>query len=165
MVKNVNKIKLNIKKIYLLFNYLMFEENIKFFFSENESKEEPQKEEPQKEEPQKEELQKEELQKEEPQNPNLTKILSKKNKQDEDAVNIINYNINYTIKELMLICSYYGISQNIKINKCNKEEIILALVTFENDTKNQEIVFKRKNMWFYISELKNDKFMKKYILL
>jgi hypothetical protein len=150
MVKNVNKIKLNIKKIYLLFNYLMFEENIKFFFSENESKEEPQKEEPQKEEPQ---------------NPNLTKILSKKNKQDEDAVNIINYNINYTIKELMLICSYYGISQIIKNNKCNKEEIILALVTFENDTKNQEIVFKRKNMWFYISELKNDKFMKKYILL
>jgi len=123
----------------------MFEENIKFFFSENESKEEPQKE--------------------EPQNPNLTNILSKKNKHDEDAVNIINYNINYTIKELMLICSYYGISQNIKINKCNKEEIILALVTFENDTKNQEIVFKRKNMWFYISELKNDKFMKKYILL
>ena len=158
MVKNVNKIKLNIKKIYLLFNYLMFEENIKFFFSENESKEEPQKE-----EPQKEELQKEEPQKEEPQNPNLTKILSKKNKQDEDAVTIINYNINYTIKELMLICSYYGISQNIKINKCNKEEIILALVTFENDTKNQEIVFKRKNMWFYVNELKNDKFMKKYI--
>ena len=155
MVKNVNKIKLNIKKIYLLFNYLMFEENIKFFFSENESKEEPQKEEPQKEEPLKEE----------PQNPNLTKILSKKNKHDEDAVNIINYNINYTIKELMLICSYYGISQNIKINKCNKEEIILALVTFENDTKNQEIVFKRKNMWFYVNELKNDKFMKKYILL
>ena len=133
----------------------MFEENIKFFFSENESKEEPQKE----------ELLKEEPQKEEPQNPNLTNILSKKNKHDEDAVNIINYNINYTIKELMLICSYYGISQNIKINKCNKEEIILALVTFENDTKNQEIVFKRKNMWFYISELKNDKFMKKYILL
>lgn len=155
MVKNVNKIKLNIKKIYLLFNYLMFEENIKFFFSENESKEELQKE----------ELQKEEPQKEEPQNSNLTKILSKKNKQDEDAVNIINYNINYTIKELMLICSYYGISQIIKNNKCNKEEIILALVTFENDTKNQEIVFKRKNMWFYISELKNDKFMKKYILL
>jgi len=150
MVKNVNKIKLNIKKIYLLFNYLMFEENIKFFFSENESKEELLKEEPQKEEPQ---------------NPNLTNILSKKNKHDEDAVNIINYNINYTIKELMLICSYYGISQNIKINKCNKEEIILALVTFENDTKNQEIVFKRKNMWFYVNELKNDKFMKKYILL
>jgi len=133
----------------------MFEENIKFFFSENESKEELLKE----------ELLKEEPQKEEPQNTNLTKILSKKNKHDEDAVNIINYNINYTIKELMLICSYYGISQNIKINKCNKEEIILALVTFENDTKNQEIVFKRKNMWFYVNELKNDKFMKKYILL
>ena len=132
----------------------MCEENIKFFFSENENKEEPKNQEPKNQEPKNQELQ----------NNNLTKLLSEKNKGDEDAVNIVNYNINYTIKELMLICSYYGISQIIKNNKCNKEEIILALVTFESDINNREIVFKRKNMWFYISELKNDKFMKKYIL-
>jgi hypothetical protein len=118
----------------------MFEENIKFFFSENEKSNEVESN-------------------------NLIKIISEKNKNEEDAVNIVNYNINYTTKDLMLICSYYGITQIIKSNKCNKEETILALVAFENDIKNQEIVFKRKNMWFYINELKNDKFMKKYILI
>ena len=133
----------------------MFEENIKFFFSENENKEELKNQEQQN--------QKQQNQKQ--QNHYLTKIISEKNKGNEDAVNIVNYNINYTIKELMLICSYYGISQIIKNNKCNKEEIISTLVTFESDINNREIVFKRKNMWFYISELKNDKFMKKYILL
>jgi hypothetical protein len=123
----------------------MCEENIKFFFSENENENENEN------------------------NNGLLSNFTLKNSQmekdyDIDA-HIVNYNLNYTIKELMLICSYYGIAQIIKTNKCNKEEMILALVTFENDIKNQEIVLRRKNMWFYINELKNDKFMKKYILL
>jgi hypothetical protein len=105
----------------------MSEENIKFFFTENE--------------------------------------IINKNVETNVETNVVNYKINYNVKELILICSYYGISQKIKTNKYNKEEIILTLVTFESDIKNQEIVFKRKNMWFYINELKNDKFMKKYVLL
>ena len=119
----------------------MSEENIKFFFSENENENE---------------------------NIDLSKFILENyqtEKNCETNIDIINYNINCTVKELMLICSYYGISQVMKTNKYNKEEIILALVDFENDVKNREIVFKRKNMWFYVNELKNDKFMKKYILL
>jgi len=77
---------------------------------------------------------------------------------------IINYHENYTIKELMIICEYYGIAKEIKANKCNKDIIIQILVDFETNSENSDIVFKRQNMWFYISELKNDKFMKKYIL-
>jgi hypothetical protein len=77
---------------------------------------------------------------------------------------IINYHENYTIKELMLICEYYGIAKEIKANKCNKDIIIQILVDFETNSENNDIVFKRQNMWFYISELKNDKFMKKFIL-
>ena len=65
----------------------MFEENIKFFFSENENKEEPKNQEPKNQELQ---------------NNNLTKLLSEKNKGDEDAVNIVNYNINYTMKYTIL---------------------------------------------------------------
>ena len=38
------------------------------------------------------------------------------------------------------------------------------LTNFETNYENQDIVSKRKNLWFYINELKNDKFMKKYIL-
>lgn len=76
----------------------------------------------------------------------------------------IHYNINFTIKQLLVICDYYGLSKMLKSNKNNKEYIINALVLFEKDYANQEIVFKRRNMWYFMAELKNDKFMKKYII-
>ena len=77
---------------------------------------------------------------------------------------IINYDENYTVKELLLICEYYGFAKDVKSNKFNKEEIIHFLVEFEKNSNNSDIVFRRQNMWFYINELKNDKFMKKYLL-
>jgi hypothetical protein len=77
---------------------------------------------------------------------------------------IINYSENFTVKELLVICEYYGFLKEIKTNKCNKDQIIEILVNFENDPINNDIVFKRQNLWFYINELKNDKFMKKYVL-
>ena len=83
---------------------------------------------------------------------------------DIDFTKMINYNLNYTVKQLLLICEYYGISKELKANKCNKEEIINYLVMFESNPKYEEIVNKRETMWFYISELKNDRFMKRYII-
>ena len=77
---------------------------------------------------------------------------------------MIHYRENYTIKELLLICEYYGFAKELKSNKYNKQQIIDFLVSFENDDDNTIIVFKRKQLWFYIDELKNDKFMKKFIL-
>jgi len=63
----------------------------------------------------------------------------------------INYNENFTVKELLLICEYYGFAKDVKSNKLNKEEIINFLVEFEKNTNNSYIVFRRKNMWFYIN--------------
>jgi hypothetical protein len=83
---------------------------------------------------------------------------------DQIIPNIVYYNLNFTVKELMLICEYYNIAKDAKINKYNKEELCNFLVEFELNPQNNNIVLKRKNMWFYINELKNDKFMKKYIL-
>ena len=77
---------------------------------------------------------------------------------------VLNYNENFNIKELLLICDYYGIAKELKHNKCNKEEIIHFLVDFESDLVNYDIVNKRQSMWFYINQVKNDKFMKKYVL-
>jgi hypothetical protein len=77
---------------------------------------------------------------------------------------MINYNENFTVKQLLIICQYYGFAKDVKTNKYNKEQIINFLVSFESDPTNSDIVFKRKNMWFYMNELKNDKFMKKFIL-
>ena len=36
---------------------------------------------------------------------------------------------------------------------------------FEMDIKNIDIVIKRKNLWNYLTELKNDKLMSRYIVL
>ena len=54
---------------------------------------------------------------------------------------MINYNENYTLKELLLICKYYGFAKEVKQNKYNKELIIDFLVTFETDINNSDIVF------------------------
>jgi hypothetical protein len=77
---------------------------------------------------------------------------------------MINYHENYTVRDLLLICDYYGFAKELKSNKCNKDQIIEILVSFESNLDNSDIVFKRQNMWFYINELKNDKFMKKFLL-
>jgi len=69
-----------------------------------------------------------------------------------------------TLKQLNLICDYYGITSYIRITKCNKEDIINTLVLYENTYENYEIVVKRKRMWKYLAELKKDKFMKKFII-
>jgi hypothetical protein len=80
------------------------------------------------------------------------------------ASQILNYQMNFTIKQLVVICDYYGISKEIKLNKATKMEIINTLVYFENNSINEDVVLKRQNLWFYLNELKNDKIMKKYVL-
>jgi hypothetical protein len=77
---------------------------------------------------------------------------------------ILDYAENYTVKELILICDYYGFSKEIKANKLGKDLLIQCLVDYELDPVNAVNVEKRRNMWFFINELKNDKFMKKFVL-
>jgi len=82
---------------------------------------------------------------------------------------LVHYYIKYTVKQLLQICEYYGIeyygiSKDIRINKCNKSDVLNTLIIYENNIENQKRVNKRKKLWHYINELKNDKFMKKYVL-
>jgi hypothetical protein len=76
----------------------------------------------------------------------------------------VDYKINYTVKKLLLICEYYGIAKELKIHKCCKDVIIQFLVDFESNPLNNTIVLRRQEMWRCINILKNDKFMKKYVL-
>ena len=76
---------------------------------------------------------------------------------------IIYYHENCTVKELTLICDYYDITKDLK-KKYTKDIIVHFLVEFESNPENKQVVIQRKNMWFYINELKNDKFMKKFVL-
>jgi hypothetical protein len=72
----------------------------------------------------------------------------------------LDYQVNFGLKQLLQICDYYGIT---KMAKCNKEFVINTIVNFELNDENADIVTRRRTLWFYISELRNDKFMKKYI--
>lgn len=83
---------------------------------------------------------------------------------DISIPHMINYSENSTIKELLTICEYYGFAKELKSNKCSKGQIIQILVDFEMNPRNNEIVCKRRALWFYINELKRDKFMKKFVL-
>ena len=38
------------------------------------------------------------------------------------------YNNNYNVKELLIICQYYGISKEVKISKCKKQDISSTIV-------------------------------------
>lgn len=98
--------------------------------------------------------------------PNMEEIhISSINHESNDFImfDYLNY-ANHTVKELILICEFYNIAKELKTKKANKETIINALQIYENDATNYEIVARRHNFWFYMNELKNDKFMKKLIL-
>ena len=75
----------------------------------------------------------------------------------------IDYQVNFNVRQLLQICDYYGISKDLKLSKCTKDIVISALVDYETNPENECFVTRRRELWFYISELKNDKFMKKYI--
>lgn len=94
---------------------------------------------------------------------NVSDLLGEYDAQSEDCrmSQILNYQLNMTVQQLMRICNYYGISKGL--NKCAKDVIISILVDFELHDENATIVSRRRLMWFYIEELRNDKFMKKHV--
>jgi hypothetical protein len=74
------------------------------------------------------------------------------------------YEKEYTIKDLLKICNYYGIDKNVKTSKCKKQDIISTIVYFESLPENFDIVQKRNTLWKYINELLNDPKMKRFII-
>ena len=70
------------------------------------------------------------------------------------------YDLNYTSKQLCIIYEYYNLG---KIAKLKKADIIQAIVVFEHDEENCEIVMRRQHLWHCLEELKSDKFMKRFV--
>jgi len=81
---------------------------------------------------------------------------------DEDNIMAqhIDYFENYTVKMLQHITNYYKISKT----KLKKEQLIQLIIQFENQDENSEVVYNRKRMWHYITELKNDSYFSKFVL-
>jgi hypothetical protein len=88
-------------------------------------------------------------------------FLQQQHLQEEKDMNyslLVDYSENYTVKQLLKICDYYDIPKKTK-----KVDIINDIMVFENNPENKQMVLKRKQMWFYIAELKNDKKMRVYV--
>ena len=73
----------------------------------------------------------------------------------------LNYNENFTLKQLHRIAEYYSISKRKK----KKTELIEEIVIFENMPENCEIVNRRATLWSYIEEIKQDKYLSKFLIL
>jgi len=73
----------------------------------------------------------------------------------------INYETNYNKKEIVRIADYYEISKRKK----KKGELIADIVLFEKDPENLSIVHQRKKLWSYIQEIKEDKYLSKFLIL
>jgi len=73
----------------------------------------------------------------------------------------VDYNTNYTVKQLAVILDYYNISKR----KLKKSDMIDLIICFENDTNNIDKVEKRKRLWKHVAELKQDQFFTKYLII
>ena len=80
---------------------------------------------------------------------------------DEITAIEIDYNLNYTIKNLKQIADYYG----MKSKRYKKDTIIQNIVEYETNSENYDIVERRKELWYYLEELKNDDYTKRFIIM
>ena len=71
----------------------------------------------------------------------------------------VEYEMNHTKSQLCRIAEYYSIN-----SKRETHLIIEDIVLFENQIHNIEIVFKRKKLWSYIREIKEDVYLSKYLI-
>jgi len=72
----------------------------------------------------------------------------------------INYDTNFTKKELEKILDYYEIPKKRK----KKSQIIEEIILYEKNDENIYIVFQRKKLWGYIKELKEDTYLRQFII-
>tara|TARA_B100000945_G_scaffold301972_1_gene285200 strand:- start:173 stop:481 length:309 start_codon:yes stop_codon:yes gene_type:complete len=75
-------------------------------------------------------------------------------------IELLVYNT-YNVKQLSYILQYYDISKG----RMCKDEIIQTIILFETDENNLNIVNKRKYLWSVATQLKNDDFFGKYIVI
>ncbi|MEE9573667.1 MAG: hypothetical protein V3W20_11505 [Candidatus Neomarinimicrobiota bacterium] len=79
---------------------------------------------------------------------------------DDYIAQELEYNENYTKKELEKIAEYYELSKRKK----KKQDLVEDIVFFEKAPENVEIVYRRKRLWSYIEEIKADKYLSKYLI-
>ena len=71
----------------------------------------------------------------------------------------LDYNLNYTLEELKHISKYYKIS----LRKKKKMDIVTDIVIYELDPENDIIVNRRKYLWDCVNNIKEDKYLSKFL--
>tara|TARA_Y100000389_G_C17454294_1_gene516999 strand:+ start:2283 stop:2696 length:414 start_codon:yes stop_codon:yes gene_type:complete len=74
---------------------------------------------------------------------------------------LVNYSLNYTVKDLKRISKYY----KLNIRKKVKDDLIYSILSFETNIDNNAVVSKRKELWYYLQQLLEDSFFNRYIYL
>jgi len=78
----------------------------------------------------------------------------------------IDYDTNHKLSDIKRIIDYYNDeSKLIQPLSRKKEDTINALVLFELDPVNENIVTRRKTMWLYLKVIREDKHLSKYLIL
>lgn len=70
------------------------------------------------------------------------------------------YDLMYSTGEIHRICEYYHLSNNK-----SKQQLILDIILFEKNPDNFRIVYRRKKLWDYMKEIKEDAYLSKYLIL
>lgn len=79
---------------------------------------------------------------------------------DSAYAQILDYKTNYLKKDLIKIAEYYDIS----VKKKTKDILIEDILSFENNPENCVMVERRQTLWFYLNELMEDNYLRKYII-
>ena len=79
---------------------------------------------------------------------------------DECLAMTLNYNENYTIKDLQKIAEYYEISTR----KLSKGELIEHIIAYEDNEDNHVKIKQRKKLWHYMKEIKRDKYLRPFLI-
>jgi len=72
----------------------------------------------------------------------------------------IDYTTNYTKKDLERIAEYYLISRRKK----KKDQLVQDIIIFEQEPDNVEMVYRRKKLWAYMEEIKEDTYLRKFLI-
>jgi len=86
-------------------------------------------------------------------------LIIKEDTKNDPYINlVVEYNNNYNLKQLKQIAEYY----ELNVNK-NKGDLINNIIEFEKNKNNSIKVCKRKKLWAYMKELKEDQILSKYL--
>ena len=87
-------------------------------------------------------------------------ILIEESLENERTATELNYSLNYTLPMLRHIAGFY----DLEYKRIKKQNIIDLIVDYEINQDNIYVVQERQRLWYYMDEIKENKYLSKYII-